>query len=42
VVEMSIPFTALRFPQVDGQLTWNVAGWRNYPRDVRRQIATYK
>jgi len=42
VVEMSIPFTALRFPQVDGKLTWNVAGWRNYPRDFRRQMATYK
>jgi len=42
VVEMSIPFTALRFPQVDGKLTWNVAGWRNYPRDVRSQLATYK
>jgi hypothetical protein len=42
VVEMSIPFTALRFPQTDGELTWNVAGWRNYPRDVRRQMATYQ
>jgi hypothetical protein len=41
VVEMSIPFTALRFPQIDGELTWNVAGWRNYPRDIRRQMATY-
>lgn len=42
VVEMSIPFAALRFPEVDGQLTWNVAGWRNYPRDVRKQMATYQ
>jgi len=42
VVEMTIPFTALRFPEVDGELTWNVAGWRNYPRDVRSQMATYK
>jgi hypothetical protein len=42
VVEMSIPFSALRFPQNDGELTWNVAGWRNYPRDVRAQLATYK
>jgi hypothetical protein len=42
IVEISIPFTALRFPQVDGKLTWNVAGWRNYPRDVRRQMATYQ
>ncbi len=42
VVEMSIPFSALRFPDTDGELTWNVAGWRNYPRDVRMQMATYK
>ncbi|NQZ22194.1 MAG: carbohydrate binding family 9 domain-containing protein [Colwellia sp.] len=42
IVEMSIPFTALRFPQTDGTLTWNVAGLRNYPRDVRKQMATYK
>ncbi|MEW6982436.1 DUF5916 domain-containing protein [Colwelliaceae bacterium 6471] len=41
-VEMSIPFSALRFPETDGALTWNVAGWRNYPRDVRVQMATYK
>lgn len=42
VVEMSIPFSALRFPDTEGELTWNVAGWRNYPRDVRMQMATYK
>ena len=42
VIEMSIPFSALRFPDVDGPLTWNIAGWRNYPRDVRMQMATYK
>ncbi|MCJ8318464.1 MAG: carbohydrate binding family 9 domain-containing protein [Colwellia sp.] len=42
VVEISIPFSALRFPDTEGELTWNVAGWRNYPRDVRMQMATYK
>jgi len=42
LVEMSIPFSALRFPDVDGPLIWNVAGWRNYPRDVRVQMATHK
>jgi len=42
IVEMSIPFTALRFPQTDGKLTWNVAGMRNYPRDVRKQMSTYQ
>jgi len=42
VVEMSIPFNALRFPETKGPLLWNVAGWRNYPRGVRKQLATYK
>jgi hypothetical protein len=41
VIEMSIPFSALRFPDTDGELTWNIAGWRNYPRDVRMQMATF-
>ncbi|MCO4797664.1 MAG: carbohydrate binding family 9 domain-containing protein [Colwelliaceae bacterium] len=42
VVEMSIPFSSLRFPENDGEKIWNIAGWRNYPRDVRMQLATYK
>lgn len=42
VVEMSIPFSALRFPESKEELIWNVAGWRNYPRDVRAQMATHK
>ncbi|WP_448546619.1 DUF5916 domain-containing protein [Thalassotalea fusca] len=41
VVEMKIPFNALRFPDREGGLVWNVAGWRNYPRDVRIQMATH-
>lgn len=40
VVEMSIPFSALRFPESDEELVWNFTGWRNYPRDVRVQMAT--
>ncbi len=42
VVEMSIPFNTLRFPETNGEKTWNVAGWRNYPRGVRHQFATFK
>jgi len=42
VVEMSIPFSSLRFPDVNGEKIWNIAGWRNYPRDVRMQMATHK
>jgi len=40
VVEMSIPLSALRFPDSDEKLIWNITGWRNYPRDVRVQMAT--
>lgn len=40
VVEMSIPFSALRFPASDKKLTWNVTGWRNYPRDVKYKMAS--
>lgn len=40
VVEMSIPFNAVRFPDVEGALTWNIAVWRNYARDVRVQLAS--
>lgn len=42
VVEMSIPFSSLRFAETQEEKVWNVAGWRNYPRDVRIQMATYK
>ena len=42
VVEMSIPFSSLRFPETTEEQIWNVAGWRNYPRDVRIQMATHK
>ena len=42
VIEMSIPFNALRFPQSKDKLIWNIAVMRNYPRDVRMQLSTYK
>jgi len=42
VVEMSIPFSSLRFPETEGEQIWNIAGWRNYPRDVRTNMATHK
>lgn len=35
VVEMAIPFTALRFPRTDGPQTWGLIADRNYPRDDR-------
>jgi uncharacterized protein YjbK len=40
VVEMSIPFSALRFPDSNEKLIWNITGWRNYQRDVEIQMAT--
>jgi hypothetical protein len=42
IVEMSIPFSSLRFPDSDGELIWNISGWRNYPRDIKSRLATYK
>jgi len=42
VIEMSIPFSALRFPDTQGKLTWNIAVMRNYPRDIKKQFSTYK
>ncbi|MFK3871759.1 carbohydrate binding family 9 domain-containing protein [Pseudoalteromonas rhizosphaerae] len=38
-VEMRIPFTALRFPKNKADMTWGVALWRNYPRDVLYQLS---
>lgn len=42
VVEMSIPFRVLRFAQTGKPQTWNIAVWRNYPRDTFHQMANYK
>jgi hypothetical protein len=40
IAEMSIPFRALRFPDTGEKLEWNIALWRNYPRDVRHQFSS--
>ena len=37
-VEMSIPFSSLRFPNSEAQ-SWRVNFWRNHPRDSRRQYS---
>lgn len=42
IVEMSIPFSSIRFPESKNELIWNIAGWRNYPRNVRRQMSTHQ
>ncbi len=42
VVEMSIPFSSLRFPESNDELVWNIAGWRNHPRDIKSRLATYQ
>ena len=42
VVEMSIPFHVLRFPDTGKELTWNIAVKRNYPRDNLVEIANYQ
>jgi hypothetical protein len=40
VVEIAIPFTSLRFPRTQEAQTWGILLFRNYPRDVRHQIAS--
>ncbi|WP_111978725.1 carbohydrate binding family 9 domain-containing protein [Algibacillus agarilyticus] len=42
VVEMSVPYSSLRFPSANGKLNWNIAGIRNYPRDSKFELATYQ
>lgn len=42
VVEMSIPFRALRFPTGGGELTWNIAVQRKYPRERLIKLANYR
>lgn len=41
IVEISIPFNSLRFPNSDEKLEWSFAGWRNIPRDTLIQTATF-
>ena len=39
VVEMRIPFKALRFPENKKELTWGFSVMRNYQRDVLYQLS---
>lgn len=39
-VEIRIPFSTLRFRDTDGPRRWGVIAYRNYPRNVRYQIAS--
>ncbi|KKM14386.1 hypothetical protein LCGC14_1706640, partial [marine sediment metagenome] len=39
VVEMRIPFKALRFPENEKELTWGFSVMRNYQRDVLYQLS---
>jgi len=41
-VEMSIPFTSLRFPRASGERTWGMDLVRVYPRDQRFIIRTQR
>ncbi len=39
-VEISVPFSQLRFPRGSGEQTWGVSMHRSYPRAVRHRTAT--
>lgn len=41
VVEMSIPFSSLRFQRTDGKQTWGFDAVRSYPRSVRHLIGVF-
>jgi hypothetical protein len=38
-LEMRIPFSSLRFPRTDGNMTWGVDAVRNYPREQSYRLA---
>jgi hypothetical protein len=38
-VEIRIPFSTLRFRDTDGARRWGVIAFRNYPRNIRHQLA---
>lgn len=40
--EISIPFAALRFKDEQDIQRWGFTLWRNYPREVRHQLASYQ
>jgi hypothetical protein len=41
-VEMSIPFSSLRFQRSEEMQTWGFDAVRSYPREVRHHIGTFK
>ncbi len=42
VVEVSVPFSSLRFPRTDGAQTWGFSAMRDWPRSMRRRMrSTY-
>ena len=40
-VEVAIPFKALRFPETGQPQTWNIALWRNHPRDIKSSATNF-
>jgi Domain of unknown function (DUF5916) len=40
-VEMSVPFSSLRFQRVDGDQVWSFDAVRSYPRSVRHHIGIF-
>ena len=41
VVEMAIPFSALKFPRKEGEQIWGFDAVRSYPRNVRHHIGSF-
>jgi hypothetical protein len=42
VVEVSVPFSSLRFPRTEGEQTWGFSAMRDMPRSMRRRMrSTY-
>ncbi|MDX1503094.1 MAG: DUF5916 domain-containing protein, partial [Thermoanaerobaculia bacterium] len=39
VVEIAVPIKQLRFPRVDGEMTWRMTFERSWPRSVRHRIS---
>jgi hypothetical protein len=40
VVEIAVPFRAIRFSRATGPQTWGLEAFRNYPRNVRHRISS--
>jgi hypothetical protein len=41
IVEMAIPFSALKFPRREGEQIWGFDAVRSYPRNVRHHIGSF-